>query len=79
MVERDGAGCPRALGSPGGEGDGEGDGPRLVDAVLEVWRIDDEWWRRPIARRYFEALLQGGRRVVLFEDLATGEWFEQTP
>jgi len=47
--------------------------------VLEVWRIDDEWWRRPIARRYFEALLQGGRRVVLFEDLATGEWFEQTP
>ena len=53
------------------------DGGQTVEDILDVWRIDDEWWRRPIARRYFEVLLDGGKRVVLFEDLPTGEWFIQ--
>ena len=48
-----------------------------IDAVLEVWQIDDEWWRRPIARRYVEAILAGGARVVFFQDLTTGSWFLQ--
>lgn len=50
-----------------------------VDTVLEVWRIDDEWWREPIARRYADVVLAGGRHVVLFEDLQTGTWFAQLP
>ena len=50
-----------------------------VDTVLESWRIDDEWWREPIARRYVEVILEGGTHVVLFEDLITGTWFAQTP
>ena len=54
-----------------------GDGGQAVEDILDVWRIDDEWWRRPISRRYFELLLDGGKRVVLFEDLPTGEWFMQ--
>jgi hypothetical protein len=41
--------------------------------------MDDEWWRQPIVRRYVEVVLEGGGRVVLFEDLITGEWFEQMP
>ena len=49
----------------------------VIDAILEVWRIDDEWWRQRIARRYVEAVLEGGARVVFFEDLATGHWFLQ--
>jgi hypothetical protein len=52
---------------------------RAVNDVLEIWRIDDEWWRIPICRRYIEVILEGGRHVVLFEDLNTGEWFEQKP
>src|SRR5213593_3776363 len=52
---------------------------RSVEAVGEVWRIDDEWWRQPIARRYYEVVLDGGKRVVLFEDLVTGEWWMQKP
>ena len=52
---------------------------RSVNDVLEIWRIDDEWWRIPICRRYVEVVLEGGRHVVLFEDLNTGEWFEQKP
>lgn len=50
-----------------------------VEAILESWRIDDEWWRQPIARAYMEVLLEGGKRVVLFQDLITGLWFLQQP
>lgn len=50
-----------------------------VEEVIEVWRVDDEWWRDPICRRYVEVALQGGGHVVLFEDLTTGNWFMQQP
>jgi hypothetical protein len=50
-----------------------------VEAILESWRIDDEWWRQPIARSYLELLLVGGKRVVVFQDLMTGLWFMQQP
>jgi len=50
-----------------------------VEAILESWRIDDEWWRQPIARAYLEVMLEGGKRLVLFQDLITGEWFSQMP
>jgi hypothetical protein len=53
--------------------------PQHVDTVLETWRIDDEWWRTPIARRYVEVVLEDGAHVVLFEDLTTGAWFAQKP
>ncbi len=58
----------------GAEGQG---GP--VQEVVEVWRIDDEWWRQPIHRRYVEVVLEGGAHVVLFEDEVTNEWFVQMP
>ncbi len=57
---------------------GTGDVKR-VESIGETWRIDDEWWRLPIVRRYVEVILEGGGRVVLFEDLATGEWWMQKP
>jgi hypothetical protein len=50
-----------------------------VEAILESWRIDDEWWRRTIARNYMEVILEGGKRMVLFQDLLTGQWFAQMP
>ncbi len=50
-----------------------------VEAILESWRIDDEWWRQSIARAYLELLLDGGKRVVVFQDLMTGLWFMQQP
>ncbi len=54
------------------------DGKRKeVEEIGEVWRVNDEWWREPIARRYVETILEGGRRVVVYEDQRTGEWFEQ--
>ena len=50
-----------------------------VDAILESWRIDDEWWRHMIARAYLEVIMEGGKRLVLFQDLITGQWFVQMP
>jgi hypothetical protein len=52
---------------------------RRVEAVGEIWRVDDEWWREPISRRYVEVMLEGGGHVVLFEDLTTAQWFLQMP
>ncbi len=50
-----------------------------VEAILESWRIDDEWWRHMIARAYLEVILEGGKHLVLFQDLITGQWFVQMP
>ncbi len=50
-----------------------------VESILESWRIDDEWWRQAIVRNYMEVMLEGGKRMVLFQDLITGQWFAQMP
>jgi len=50
-----------------------------IEAVRETWRIDDEWWREPVSRKYYEVLVEGGGRVVLFVDIVTQEWFVQKP
>ena len=53
-------------------------GKRLrVMAVRERWRIDDEWWRVPISRKYYALVLEDGRPVILFRDLVTGGWYGQ--
>jgi hypothetical protein len=54
-------------------------GHQTIESLGEIWRIDDEWWRRPISRRCVEAILEGGKHVILFEDLTTGEWWMQKP
>jgi hypothetical protein len=61
------------VGRPDGQSVGK------VEAVLESWRIDDEWWRHLIARAYLAVILEGGKRLVLFQDLITGQWFVQMP
>ena len=72
-VECDGSGAPAAVGRLGGSVVGK------IECINESWRIDDEWWRQAISRSYFEAMLEGGKRVVLFQDLITGCWFIQQP
>jgi hypothetical protein len=72
-VDLDGSGAPAAVGRLGGLADGR------IECINETWRIDDEWWRQTISRLYFEAMLEGGKRVVLFHDLISGHWFMQQP
>jgi len=53
--------------------------PVTIEAVRETWRIDDEWWRESIMRSYYEVLLDGGGRVVIFFDHVRQEWWMQQP
>jgi hypothetical protein len=48
-----------------------------VTAVQEIWRIDDEWWREPISRRYYRLLLEQGSMCTIYRDLLHDSWYEQ--
>ena len=50
---------------------------RLVSAVRERWRIDDEWWRTPLVRDYVSVVLEDGRPLTLYQDLVGGGWWVQ--
>jgi hypothetical protein len=52
-------------------------GPVRIEAVREQWRIDDEWWRDPISRTYFQVILEGGRPLLLFHDRIRDRWYFQ--
>ena len=76
-LELNASGALVVVTATGGRAEGRTVG--IIEAILESWRIDDEWWRQPIARSYMNVLLEGGRRVVLFQDLITGLWYLQQP
>ena len=68
-VEEDQAGLPAAV---------RAKRRQAVAAIEDRWRLDDEWWRRePVSRLYFSVRLASGHRVVLYKDLASGEWYKQ--
>lgn len=73
QVERDAGGLPVAVARE------DGSERWAVESIGERWYLDDEWWRAPIRRQYAEVVLDGGKRVVLFEDLTTGAWWMQQP
>ena len=49
-----------------------------VASVDNLWKIDEEWWRdKPILRMYYQVTTEDGRRLTLFQDLTSGEWYQQ--
>lgn len=49
-----------------------------VAAIEDTWRIDDEWWRpRPVTRVYYAVILENGRKLVIYRDLAAARWYRQ--
>ncbi len=50
---------------------------RRVARVSNQWRIDDEWWRQEVSRRYFELELGDGQVITVFCDLVSGNWYQQ--
>jgi len=51
---------------------------RAVALVREEWRVVDRWWtEEPVARRYFELVLESGENTVVFHDGASGGWYVQ--
>ena len=57
--------------------------PRRVNredvlAQREEWRVVDRWWtEEPVARRYFDLVLESGENAVVFHDDDEGTWFTQ--
>jgi hypothetical protein len=45
--------------------------------IRERWEIEDEWWRDPISREYFQVVLETGRPLLLFRDRIEGCWYFQ--
>ncbi len=51
--------------------------PIRVAEVHDTWLIEDEWWRTPIQRQYFQLLLANGTIRTIYHDLVTDEWYDQ--
>jgi hypothetical protein len=50
---------------------------RRAAQIEDVWYVDDEWWREPIARRYYRLFLDGGVVRTVYHDGERDEWFAQ--
>ncbi|HET8607771.1 MAG TPA: hypothetical protein VFL66_12180 [Gaiellaceae bacterium] len=49
-----------------------------VAVLREEWRVVDRWWtEEPVARRYFDLVLESGENTVVFRDEDRGSWFTQ--
>ena len=48
-----------------------------VTHVAHQWRADVGWWRERIWRAYYKVSTDSGLLVVIFQDLAGGDWFLQ--
>ena len=49
-----------------------------VGVVREEWRVVDRWWTEdPVARRYFDLVLETGENAVVYHDGEAGAWFTQ--
>jgi hypothetical protein len=63
----------------GEEGTPLGVESRSVEALIETWRIEDEWWRpKPIDRAYWRLLLDDGRTIDVYYDRLRRLWYRQT-
>ncbi len=55
-------------------------GGRWLEAVevLDRYRTDDRWWTaEPVARTYYELLLEDGRTMTVYQDLLSRRWWKQ--
>jgi len=49
-----------------------------VADVLDCYRTVDRWWTsEPVARTYYELLLEDGRTVTVYRDHVAEQWYEQ--
>ena len=67
-----------ALVEPGFDGTPREVNRSPVLVVREEWRVVDRWWTDdPVSRRYFDLVLEGGERCVVYRDVDRGGWFTQ--
>lgn len=49
----------------------------VVTHVALAWRVDLEWWRERVWRSYYKMSTDTGLLVIIYHDLAGGDWFVQ--
>ena len=42
--------------------------------VCNHWRVDDQWWREPVARTYWKLVTRGGLLCTVYLDELRGTW-----
>jgi hypothetical protein len=42
--------------------------------ICNQWRVDDDWWREPVARVYFKVVTRDGLLCTVFWDEIRGTW-----
>lgn len=48
-----------------------------VEEIVEVWRVDIDWWQTRKWRTYFRLATNTGLLVVIFQDLIEKDWYLQ--
>jgi len=48
-----------------------------VCKIINLWRIDDTWWQKPVTRIYYALELESGTRITVFHDIAGDRWYRQ--
>ncbi len=60
---------PRRGASPLAQGRAADVRRHAVEAIEEIWRVAEEWWReRPVGRTYVRLLVDGGRPLTIYRD-----------
>lgn len=49
-----------------------------VREIINIWRLDDTWWQKPVVRMYYAIELESGSRITVFQDLLSGDWYRQS-
>src|SRR6202165_1877598 len=44
-------------------------------APIARWKVETEWWKQPVVREYWKALLNSNLLCELYHDLSRDEWF----
>ena len=42
--------------------------------ICNRWRVDDGWWREPVARRCYKVVTRSGLLCTIFLDEIRGTW-----
>ena len=42
--------------------------------ICNRWRVDDDWWRTPLARSYFKLVTRDGLLCTVYLDELRGTW-----
>jgi hypothetical protein len=45
-----------------------------LDPIVR-WKVETEWWNKPVVREYWKALLNSNLLCELYHDLERDQWF----